>query len=183
MINLIDKKRFLNWLVSHVSFSRREVSWILNYLATHEAILDQVHFVEHVDQTPRGILIQSAEITEPMALYIEGRRFVDSDQIFHDMRLNWKKPLYIECILPKSWSNELYLGVLEDNPYHSWNDTMDNEMLNKIDLFFAKEDYEQQVTDLYEQVDQALEEGNQEEFYTLSEKLNQLLSQHNVESK
>ena len=183
MINLIDKKRFLNWLVSHVSFSRREVSWILNYLATHEAILEQVHFVEHVDQTPRGILIQAIDTPEPMALYIEGRRFIDSDQIFHDMRLNWKKPLYIECILPKSWSNELYLGVLEDNPYHRWNDTMDSEMLDKIDLFFAKEDYEQRVTDLYEQVDQALEEGNQERFYALSEKLNALLSEKNVESK
>ena len=181
MVNLTDKKRFLNWLVSHVSFSRREVSWILNYLATHEAILDQVHFVEHVEKTPRGIMIQTTETPEPIALYIEGRRFVDTDQIFHDMRLNWKKPLYLECLLPKSWSNELYLGVLEDNPYHSWNESMDSEMLEKIDLFFSKEDYEQKLNDLYEQVDQALEEGNQELFYELSEQVNQLITEKPIE--
>ncbi|EAC5449672.1 hypothetical protein B4Y20_16430, partial [Listeria monocytogenes] len=29
-VNVQEKKKFLNWLVSTVSFSRREVSWVLN---------------------------------------------------------------------------------------------------------------------------------------------------------
>ena len=37
-IDVKEKKNFLNWFVTHASFSRREVCWILNYLANHEAI-------------------------------------------------------------------------------------------------------------------------------------------------
>ena len=45
LIDVREKKNFLTWMVNHVSFSRREVFWILNYLANHEAILSNVHFV------------------------------------------------------------------------------------------------------------------------------------------
>ena len=53
-VNVQEKKKFLNWLVSTVSFSRREVSWVLNYLANHEAILTNVHFVEGAAAAKRG---------------------------------------------------------------------------------------------------------------------------------
>ncbi len=62
-INVQEKKKFLNWLVSTVSFSRREVSWVLNYLANHEAILTNVHFCRR-GQPPakRGLSVRSTEI-------------------------------------------------------------------------------------------------------------------------
>ena len=50
-IDIQDKKRFLTWLITHEFFTRREVSWILNYLVLHETILKQVHFVESAQST------------------------------------------------------------------------------------------------------------------------------------
>ncbi|MDU3405334.1 MAG: YpiB family protein, partial [Enterococcus faecalis] len=47
-VSLSEKKKFLTWLVNTVPFGRREVLWILNYLLTHDAILNNVHFVENV---------------------------------------------------------------------------------------------------------------------------------------
>ncbi|PQC07891.1 hypothetical protein CUM91_15235, partial [Enterococcus faecalis] len=52
-VSLSEKKKFLTWLVNTVPFGRREVLWILNYLLTHDAILNNVHFVENVEKTDR----------------------------------------------------------------------------------------------------------------------------------
>lgn len=184
MINLSDKKRFLNWLVSHVAFSRREVSWILNYLATHETILNNVCFVEHANATPRGIKVQGTKADEQgITLFLEGKAFVDSDQIFHEIRLNWQKPLYLECDFSHNWSNELFLAVLQDNPYYRWNETLDGEMVARVNAYFSEEDLESQLLGLYKQIDLALEEGNQEHFLELSAAVNQLLEQKIVATK
>lgn len=175
-INVADKKRFLNWLVSHESFSRREVSWILNYLTNHETILKNVHFVEITDKTPRGICVQTTTIEgEAMSLFLEGKVFTDSDQIFHEIRLNWKNPLYLECRFNRSWENEFFLAVLEDNPYHRWNETLDADVVSKVEEYFFKEDVEMKIADLYRQIDQALENDNHELFLQLSAEVNQLL--------
>lgn len=98
-IDIQDKKRFLTWLITHEFFTRREVSWILNYLVLHETILKQVHFVESAQSTPRGILIKSSSVSDQsITLFLGERQYQDSDQIFHEIRFNWQKPLYLECI-------------------------------------------------------------------------------------
>ena len=87
LIDVKEKKNFLTWMVNHVSFSRREVFWILNYLANHEAILSNVHFVEGANQANRGLQISDLSFDgEPMKLFLEGKEFTDTDQIFHEIR-------------------------------------------------------------------------------------------------
>ena len=161
-INAADKKRFLNWFVTHESFARREVSWILNYLANHETILKNILFVEHAEKTPRGICVRSNQV---------GGEAI----IFHEIRLNWKEPLFLECCFSKSWENELYLAALEDNPHHRWNETIDAEVIAKVEEYFFKEDLEARVLDLYKEIDRALEKNDHELFLTLSAEVNELL--------
>ncbi|MDN6640348.1 MAG: YpiB family protein [Tetragenococcus sp.] len=182
-IAALDKKRFLNWFVSHESFAKREVSWILNYLANHEAILKHVHFVEKARRTPRGLVVGTQRFYgEPISLFIEGQVFNDSDQIFHEIRLNWQDPLYIECQFTSPWDNELYLGVLEDNPYYRWNDTMDAQTLARVEAYFKQESIQAEITELYQQIDQALENNDQVAFMELSERVNHLVNQKEVNS-
>lgn len=68
-VSLSEKKKFLTWLVNTVPFGRREVLWILNYLLTHDAILNNVHFVENVEKTDRGIRVVADGLgKEPLLL-------------------------------------------------------------------------------------------------------------------
>ncbi len=178
MIDVLDKKRFLNWFVTHVSFNRREVSWLLNYLANHEAILKHVYFIENANKTPRGITVRSAKSAgDSLLLFLEGKEFSDSDQVFHEIRLNWEKPLFLECLFPDSWNNSLYLGVLEDNPYYRWNDTMDTETTERVKAYFEQQDSQIRLTALYERIDQALESEDQATFLCLSKEINRLISE------
>lgn len=177
-INVQEKKQFLNWLVSNVSFHRREVSWILNYLANHEAILANVHFVENAAKTNRGLVIRSADGSDtPVLLTIEKQIFQDTDQIFHEIRMNWKKPLYLECIFPSSWENPAYLAVLEDNPFDRWNDHVDDSMKKKVEQYFVTEEERSKINSLYHQIDLALENGDRDAFLKLSDEVNRRLLQ------
>lgn len=177
-IDIKDKKKFLTWLITHEFFVRREVSWILNYLVTHDAILNKVRFVESAKSTPRGICVKSSSVSDQsITLFLNDRTYQDSDQIFHEIRFNWKNPLYLECVFPESWNNPFYLAVLEDNPYHKWNDSLDEEMVERVDAFFKQEELENQIQQLYQEIDLALENNDQAVFKELTEKVKDLLTQ------
>ena len=88
--SLEDKKNFISWFVSNHALKRREALWILNYLLNHELLLKQVHFVERVDCTPKGMWFSTDKAPdESFYFYKSGVRFNNPEQAFHDIRLNW----------------------------------------------------------------------------------------------
>ena len=62
-----------------------------------------------------------------------------SIKFFHEIRMNWKQPLYLECIFPNPWEKPLYLAVLEDNPFERWNDHVDEEVQKNVTEYLDKE--------------------------------------------
>ncbi|MGM0156951.1 hypothetical protein IGI47_001259 [Enterococcus sp. AZ191] len=182
LIDVREKKNFLTWMVNHVSFSRREVFWILNYLANHEAILSNVHFVEGANQANRGLQISDLSFDgEPMKLFLEGKEFTDTDQIFHEIRLNWKRPLYVECLFENAWQTREYLMILEDNPFASWDDSISEEDAELIEHYFKEKEQEARLKMLYAQIDQALEKKDKDVFLALSDEVNRLILKNSSE--
>ncbi|MFV0560875.1 MAG: YpiB family protein [Enterococcus sp.] len=179
-VDVKEKKNFLNWVVNHISFSRREVFWILNYLANHEAILNNVHFVEAADQTKRGIQIKDLSVGgDPIKMFIQGKEFTDSDQVFHEIRMNWKEPLYLEFLFNEVWQNATYLSILEENPNVHWSELVSEEVTEAIDKYFEQEQESAQLHFLYQQIDQALEKGDKEAFLELSDEVNRQIFKQN----
>ena len=182
LIDVREKKNFLTWMVNHVSFSQREVFWILNYLANHEAILSNVHFVEGANQANRGLQISDLSFDgEPMKLFLEGKEFTDTDQIFHEIRLNWKRPLYVECLFENAWQTREYLMILEDNPFASWDDSISEEDAELIEHYFTEKEQEARLKMLYAQIDQALEKKDKDAFLALSDEVNRLILKNSSE--
>ena len=182
LIDVREKKNFLTWMVNHVSFSRREVFWILNYLANHEAILSNVHFVEGANQANRGLQISDLSFDgEPMKLFLEGKEFTDTDQIFHEIRLNSKRPLYVECLFENAWQTREYLMILEDNPFASWDDSISEEDAELIEHYFKEKEQEARLKMLYAQIDQALEKKDKDAFLALSDEVNRLILKNSSE--
>ncbi|MFV0557031.1 MAG: YpiB family protein [Enterococcus sp.] len=183
-VSIKEKKAFLNWLLAHASFSRREVSWIVSYLANHEAILKNVHFVERADVAQRGLQIRDLYFGGKALKFKLGENFFyDSDQIFHEMRLNWQEPLYLECLFQNSWENPMYLALLEDNPFLKWSDNISPEIIERIDVFMEQAEQAAKIEQLYLEIDQALEAGDRERFVQLSEQASQLSAQKSHSQK
>lgn len=178
MVNLEEKKFWLNWLLQNIQFQRREVSWILAYLMNHEAILRNVQIVEHAHTTPRGIVIfPEKEAGNPITLYLQGHEFIDADQIFHEIRFNWKQPLYLECALPDAWEQAAYLAVLEDNPYHRWNDSLSEGVIDDIAAFITHQEQQEKKQQLLKKIDECLDQADQSGFLAYSQILAELEEQ------
>ncbi|MGL4696277.1 ReoY family proteolytic degradation factor [Enterococcus larvae] len=174
-INVADKKNFLVWLVNNISFSKREIIWILNYLINHEVILNNVTFVEQAEKTERGIQIASSEMEEePIVLFIKGKMFTDTDQIFHEIRMNWKDTLYLECFFSEAFQNAEYLSILEDNPFAPWKNNVSEETVQEIEAYFEREEQLARMNLLRNQIDRSLEDGDYESFLELSDELNRM---------
>ncbi|CAI3341700.1 YpiB family protein [Enterococcus cecorum] len=174
-ITLSQKKKFLSWFITSQTFNRREVSWLVNYLISHEAILNNVHIVEKAQDTPRGLVIQTMDFSDiPILLFKDQVEFVDVDQIFHEIRFHWQDDLYLECRFKDAWQESIYLGVLEDNPYASWNDNLDSQFVSQVDNYFNDLARENQKRDLMTKINQALEANDEATFAQLSSELKAL---------
>lgn len=177
-IDLNNKKVFLSWLAESISFPRREVYWILNYLLNHEAILTQMHIVENAEQTPRGILLFGQENTaEPLALYLQGHLFQDPAQIFHEIRFNWDQPLYFTCNFSDAWQNPIYLAALEDNPFYSWNKHLVADIEPRLEEYLQTEELQAKIRQLYRSADLALESMDEAALKQISQQLAALENQ------
>lgn len=172
-ITLEAKKAFISWFLDCYQLKRRESMWILNYLLNHDIVLNKVHFIEHVNKTPRGIMMSTVGVeSEPFLFYKDGKVFTDPEQAFHEVRLNWRDDMYLELSFREPWKTEQYLAVLEDNPYYKWNDQISSEVIYEVDYAIRKLDLTNQKNQLLIDIDQALEFGDKLKFINLSSKLN-----------
>ncbi len=80
-------------------FGRREVLWILNYLLTPDAILNNVHFVENVGK-PIRIRVVADGLGKAVMLFIKHKN-LQIQTNFHEIRMNWRKALYLECVFQR----------------------------------------------------------------------------------
>ena len=165
MINLEDKRAFITWLVETITLKEKEAYWILNYLLNHDALLNRVVFVEQADKTPRGLVIADTKASQDgLVLFKETHPFTDAQQIFHEIRMNYKDTLYIEICFENREFNQLYQTVIEDNPFLSAFDLISTEMFHRIEEDFKQKQSEKEVEYLLTKINDAIDSNNQQEF-------------------
>ena len=175
MIELAEKKRFLNFIIQSVTLKARESYWILNYLINHEIMLNKVVFVEQALHTPRGlVIVDEFEEGPGIEMTKQGLSILDANAIFHEIRMNRKEMLYIEIKFKDRFKKTEYLSILEKNEYEPIDEDLQLEILEELETFFIKEDRKFQLNDLEERIDLALEKGNEAEFIELSNRFKQL---------
>lgn len=167
-----DKKHFLKWFTQNYELKRRESLWILDYLYSHDIMLEKTHFVQNVDQTSRGIYMTVKGNQKPaFRFYKNGHEFKDAMQAFHEIRLNWSASLYVEIDFEDAWEQPNYLAVIEDNPYFPWNENIPSEITDKMDDVL---DYETLIIardQLLNEIDKVLVNGEEASFKELSSEL------------
>lgn len=166
------KKRFLKWFTTNFTLKRRESLWILDYLFNHDIMLEKTHFVEQVEKAPRGIYMSVRDNHKPaFRFYKNGHTFKDAMQAFHEIRLNWSSPLYIEIDFENAWESPEYLAVLEDNPNAKWNDNIPTELIEQMDDALIYETLLMARAELLDEIDDSLVKGQEEKFVDLTERL------------
>ncbi|EFI84549.1 Uncharacterized conserved protein [Listeria grayi] len=172
-ISINDKKDFIRWLLDNHQMKIRESMWVLNYIAGHDQILKYAHFVDSLEGYKRGLSLGAhGSNAEPFRFFKENIVTTDPEKAFHDIRLNWDEDLYIELHFSGARLSPEYALVREENPHALLH--LDDEAKDEAKTFldesisvFAKEN-------LMKQVDKALDERNEEDFYKLAEAYHQL---------
>ncbi|MEG0258943.1 MAG: ReoY family proteolytic degradation factor [Lysinibacillus sp.] len=174
-ISVVDKKTFVRWFLKNYQLKRRECVWILNYLLSNEKLLKHIRFVEEAHYCPRAMVMSTVESTGvPFRFYKGNVMTADAEKSFHDLRLHEEEDMYVQLNFPNIPPSAQYLAVLEENPYmpeylhiSEKDRIIAEEMLSNSLLVFQEEK-------LLEQIDEALDSGDKERFYELSNLLQAL---------
>lgn len=174
-VTVNEKKEFIRWFLNRYQLKRRESVWILNYLMSHDKLMEKVHFVEEAQCCPRG-LIMSTHCTRdvPFRFYKDNIMTTDAEKSFHDIRLNRDEEIYIQINFRSANLSHHYAAVLEENPFLQTNlflsekDKIFAEKLLAHSLMTFKEDK------LLKAIDHALDSNDKDTFEKLSLELNRL---------
>ncbi|MEC1035056.1 ReoY family proteolytic degradation factor [Bacillus paralicheniformis] len=174
-VSVNEKKDFIRWFLNHYQLKRRECVWILNYLMSHDSLMEKVHFVEQAEFCPRGIIMSTHCVEEvPFRFYKENVMTTDAEKSFHDIRLNKQQDLFIQLNFRSVYNSPEYAAVLEANP-HIPKDLYENEK----DKIVAEQILEHSISTfqrqkLLREIDEALDRQDKESFEKLAKQLSQL---------
>lgn len=176
-VSVNEKKEFIRWFLNHYQLKRRECVWILNYLMSHDQLMAKVHFVENAEYCPRGIIMATQCVDDvPFRFYKDSVMTTDAEKSFHDIRLNRDQDIYIQLKFKEFQKSYQYAAVLEKNPYMPDILQISEKDRELAHVFLETTIKNFQLEKIRKQIDQALDENNKEEFYQLTEKLNQILA-------
>ncbi|MEH7109330.1 MULTISPECIES: ReoY family proteolytic degradation factor [Bacillaceae] len=175
-VSVNEKKDFIRWFLNHYQLKRRECVWILNYLMSHDQLMEKVHFVEQAQYCPRGLIMSTHCVDKvPFRFYKENVMTTDAEKSFHDIRLNREEDIYIQLNFHASNQAHQYVAVLEENPYvpkHLQVNEKDGIVAEQL-LQHSIERFQREK--LLQLIDEALDQQDRQAFEMLTEKLNRLI--------
>ncbi|WP_018660396.1 ReoY family proteolytic degradation factor [Heyndrickxia acidiproducens] len=174
-VSINEKKEFIRWFLNHYQLKRRESVWILNYLMSHDQLMEKVHFVEEAHLCPRGLIMSTHCVDNvPFRFYKENIMTTDAEKSFHDIRLNRDEEIYIQLNFKSSHLSYQYAAVLEENPF------MPKDLhINEKDRMMAEKILQQSIYDfqrnkILKEIDHALDERDYDRFIQLSKQVRHL---------
>ncbi|WHT47143.1 ReoY family proteolytic degradation factor [Sporosarcina thermotolerans] len=175
MVPVAAKKDFVRWFLKRYKLKRRECVWILNYLLSHEQLLQNVHFTDEVHYCPRAMVISTINSESiPFRFYKGNLMTADAEKSFHDLRLHPDEKMFIQLNFPNSNTCPHYASVREENPF------LPAELqVSPRDRKIAEKLLEESAASmsldlLMKRVDEALDANDRERFLVLSAMLNDM---------
>ncbi|MDZ5473248.1 ReoY family proteolytic degradation factor [Bacillus sp. 31A1R] len=174
-VSVNEKKDFIRWFLNHYQLKRRECVWILNYLMSHDQLMEKVHFVEQAQYCPRGLVMSTHCVDEvPFRFYKENIMTTDAEKSFHDIRLNRDEEIFIQLNFYASNQAHQYVAVLEENPFMPKNLQISEKDRIIAEQFLSTSIKKFQKEKLLQLIDEALDQQNEKAFATLTEQLKRL---------
>lgn len=175
MVPVAAKKDFVRWFLKRYKLKRRECVWILNYLLSHEHLLQNVHFTDEAHYCPRAMVISTTGSESiPFRFYKGNLMTADAEKSFHDLRLHPDDKMYIQLNFPNSHSCPEYASVREENPFLPTYLQV-SESDRKVAEQLLEESVAAMTVDmLMKRVDEALDSNDKERFIALSATLNDM---------
>lgn len=159
----INKQNFLKWLLLTYKHSDPSVNFLIDFLASNPNILKLVRFSDAAKYAPRGLYISyKVQERHPFIYYKDNHSYSQSEQAFHDIRLNafrLTEPIFIEVDIPEKYQEMYRFDVFEENPYIPRDNAVEEGIQQMLDNY----SYEGRLKYLKDCLDRSLESQNYEE--------------------
>lgn len=176
MIPVAAKKDFVRWFLKRYKLKRRECVWILNYLLSHEQLLQNVHFTDEAHYCPRAMVISTMNSESiPFRFYKGNLMTADAEKSFHDLRLHPEEKMYIQLNFPNSHSCPQYASVREENPFLPVELQVSARDRKIAERLLEESAASMSLDLLMKRVDEALDANDRERFLILSAMLNDMM--------
>lgn len=174
-ISNVDKKIFIRWFLKNHQLKRREGVWILNFLLTSDKLLRKVHFIDDAHYCPRAIVMSTVDsMGIPFRFYKDNMMTNDAEKAFFDMKNNTQQDLFIQINFSNVPPNANYLAVVEENPYVPKNlqSSVSTRQIAEQAVITSIHQFQEKY--LLEQIDSALDNGDEALFHELVKELKNL---------
>lgn len=175
MVPVDAKKDFVRWFLKRYKLKRRECVWILNYLLSHENLLENVHFTDEAHYCPRAMVISTTKSESiPFRFYKGNLMTADAEKAFHDLRLYENEKMYIQLNFPNNYVCPNYASVREENPF-----LPTYLQVSETDKRIAQQLVDESIENMTREtlrkgIDEALDRNDKERFMQLSAMLNDI---------
>ncbi|MDD9148670.1 MULTISPECIES: YpiB family protein [unclassified Sporolactobacillus] len=175
IVSNVEKKAFLKWLLERRELRNRETVWLLNYMMGNEKLLGLIHFVDNIAGCNRAMTICERKNSAENFEYAKATvRTNDPEKAFHDLRLNQEEAVYVKVALSSAHYYPEYFSVLEENP--NIEETVHKKYGRAAEDAAGAAERAYTEKKLYEAINDALDRGDAERFYQLTEQLKSLKS-------
>src|SRR5690625_5246986 len=114
-VSIQAKKQFLQWFISHYTVNIKEVNWFFEELLEDERALFYLHFVQQIEDCPKGIIISTQTMDDLSFKFFKGS--VETSDVYtayHELNLYHEEKFYIKVNFPHKHYHPLYRAVLEE---------------------------------------------------------------------
>jgi uncharacterized protein YpiB (UPF0302 family) len=178
MVSNVQKKTFLRWILDRRLLTNREIIWLLHYLMSNDQLLSLIHIVDDVTRVNRSITIGNSEKGIQFFRYVKTTVETDDpEKAFHDLRMNQMEEVYLQLSIEAVYRSPIFYSVLEENPnshedIHEKYGQMAEHAAIEAERTFM-------INRLTHAINKALDEGDQQQFYALTRRLNTINKQTN----
>lgn len=173
----VSKKRaFISWFLDQYELQKREAAWFLSFLSSDEKILNRVHFVINIPKQCRTMILSTTCSSVKPFQYQKGDWMgTDVETAFYDICFYPHEELFINLYFRDRGTCPEYAAVLEGNPMEKQG-LREHQMFSLYaEMILDKAVKEYEMSQLYQQINKALENRDEEAFLQLSEQYRKLL--------
>lgn len=177
-VSLSLKREFVSWFLNRYELQKREAAWLLSYITSDDDLLEKAHFVNSTTHLSKAIHLSATDVPSvSFEFYKNNVVTTDVEKAFHELRLNPKEDVYISLFFKDRAASPEYAAVLEVNPMEKQNVVHGSflGLLAEIVLDEAVRKFKEKR--LYQQIDDALSQGDEQQFLLLTSELKQLQHQ------
>jgi uncharacterized protein YpiB (UPF0302 family) len=174
-ISTSEKSSFLKWFLQQHQLKHKDARMLLEYIINNHHILENLSIIETIPKKGRTILISSMQSDKPGFIYYsQHRKTEDVSKALGDLMSNPSDKLYLNLHFYGKQSNHRYLHLVESETNYFVRYKQFKEYEKETKLIIEKSLVDQEINNVRQQIDAALDQNDKQLFNQLVERLQQL---------